>query len=128
MPTVWRFLGIVYRLGSRTPGNFTPKRKDLAGQSGLREPGLSTLERLGENEVGIGIDLSLLKHPLRAFADDPGSRGRPGHLAIVPVDESGVVDLRLLQEWIDSRDAGFGHPLTQNLLDAAIAGKVKGPT
>jgi len=128
MATVRRNIGIVYRLGRRTANNFTPKAKDLAGRIGLREPGLSTLDRLGENEEGIKIDLSLLKPPLQAFADDPESQGRPGHLSIGPVSESGMVDLGLLQDWIESRDRGFNDPLTQIVLDAAIAGKVKGPT
>ena len=127
MPTVWRSSGIIYRLGGRTQNNFTPKPKDLEGIAGLREPGLSTLEHLKEGEAGFAIDLSRLAYPLRAFADDPGSPGRPGHLAIAPVDQSGAVDVERLDEWIASREMNFNHPFTQYLLDAVIPEKVKGP-
>jgi hypothetical protein len=128
MPTEWRSLGIVYRLGRRTPNNFTPKPKDMIGHPGLREPGLSILEHLAEGEIGIAINLSLLSHPLRAFADDPGSPGRPGHLAIAPVDHDGSVDVEKLREWIKSRETDLNHPFTQQILEAVIPGKVKGPT
>jgi hypothetical protein len=122
-----RTTGIVYRLGSRSLNNLTPKLKDLKGQPGLRQPGLSTLEHLRANEEGVAIDLGLLSHPLRAFPDDPRAEGRPGHVSIAPVNESGEVDLPQLLTWVNSRESGFGHPFTQFLLDAILPGKRRGP-
>lgn len=125
MATEKRTQGVVFRLGSRSLNNLTPKPKDLAGQPGLREPGLSTLEHLAAKEKGIKIDLALLRLPLQAFADDPSAVGRPGHVSIAPIDDSGKVDLRQLREWVDSRQRNFDHPFTQIVLDAVLIGKYK---
>lgn len=122
-----RNTGVVYRLGSRSLKNLTPKLKDMEGQPGLRRPGLSTLEHLREDEAGVAIDLARLNHPLRAFPDDPRARGRPGHVSITPVDESGEVDLARLREWVDSRESDSDHPFTRILLDAVLPGKHRGP-
>ncbi len=127
MATERRSRGFVYRLGSRSLNNLTPKPKDMTGQPGPREPGLSTLEHLRANEEGVQIDLSLLMHPLRAFVDDPRAFGRSGRVSITPVDDSDKVDTCQLQEWIDSRETDLDHPFTQIVLDAVVDGKFKGP-
>jgi hypothetical protein len=107
--------------------NLTPKLKDLIGQPGLRQPGLSTLEHLRAGEPGVAIDLALLTDPLRAFPDNPRAVGRPGHVSIAPADGSGEVDRGRLREWVDSRDSGSAHPFTQIVLDAVLPGKRRGP-
>jgi hypothetical protein len=119
--------GIVYRWGSKTPSNLTPQIKDLEGQPGLRQPGLSANEHLPAKRKGIAIDLERLNHPLRAFSDDPLAEGVPGHVSITPVKETGMIDLELLLEWVESRGSGCDHWLTRVLLDAVLPGDFRGP-
>src|SRR5579871_4606841 len=119
MGTEHRDRGFVYRRGSLTAANFTPRpEKDTVGREG-QEPGLSTEETARRGEKAQKIDIALLRPPLRAIADDP-AKGTPGHVAIVPVNEGGEVDEQLLGEWAAARDAGLVHPLTQILLDATV--------
>jgi hypothetical protein len=120
MATTIRTTGIVYRRGSKTNRNLTPRPGiDTVGRPG-QEPGLSTSETLRPGVVGQGIDLAMLPATLKAFADDPAIGGSPGHVAIVPVDAAGTIDWQLLQEWAASRNSGQPHPLTIMLENAIV--------
>jgi hypothetical protein len=126
MATERRDQGFVYRRGALTPKNFTPRpQRDTAGREG-QEPGLSTEEAIpgGEGKAQ-KIDVSKLKPPLCAIADDP-AKGTPGHVAIVPVTGEGKVDQKLLEEWAAAREAEAQHPLTQLLLDAVVEPDIRG--
>jgi hypothetical protein len=104
---------LVYRGGSDTPYNLTPR-------PGVDTTGLSTFDNL-ESAVKPGdkaqaIDVSKLKPPLRA-APDPEP---PGHVSITPDDPA------LIEEWAATRGTGTVHPFTQNIIDAII-GSVRRP-
>jgi hypothetical protein len=82
---------------------------------------------LGPKDRAQVIDLALLKPPLQGIPDDPGAGGTPGHVSIVPVDDSGTVDQQLLDEWASWRaQHNTVHPLTQIVLDAIVQQDVKG--
>jgi hypothetical protein len=103
---------IVYRGGSRTPKNLTPR-------PGIDTTGLSTFNTL-EAATGPGgkaqvIDTSLLKPPLQAFPDSP-----PGHVSIRPTDSALTVNPTLIDEWAATRDTGTVHPFTQNVTEAIV--------
>ena len=84
------------------------------------------METLRRGEIGQGINLSLLRPPLAAIADDPEMGGTPGHVSIAPVNSAGEVDQQLLEEWAASRDTGAPHALTQLVLDAIVENNVRG--
>lgn len=90
----------VYRGGSGTPTNLTPRPNDIGGLSGNVNP------MPGKNQV---IDTSKLDQ-LCAVCDNP----KTGHVSIKPKDMS------QMQGWIDSRGSGTTHPLTQELMDAVV--------
>lgn len=90
----------VYRGGSGTPTNLTPRLKDTGGLSGNVNP------MPGKNQV---IDTSKLDQ-LCAVCDNP----KTGHVSIKPKDMS------QMQSWIDSRGSGTTHPLTQELMNAVV--------
>ncbi len=85
------------------------------------------MEVLDAGTKGQRIDLSLLRPPLMVFADDPAEGGEAGHVAIAPVDVSGAIDGRLLEEWASYRDREGQHPLTAMLLEAVVEQNIKGP-
>ncbi|MDX5405751.1 MAG: hypothetical protein LPK11_01750 [Chromatiaceae bacterium] len=91
---------LVYRGGSGTPTNLTPRAKDTTGLSGNVNP------MPGKNQV---IDTSKLDK-LCAVCDN----AKTGHVSIKPKDMS------QMQGWIDSRGSGTAHPLTQELMDAVV--------
>lgn len=127
MATALRTQGIVYRRGTATDSNLTPRPgRDTVWKPG-QEPGLSTLETLvlKPGEKAQVIDLALLQAPLSAFADDPHLGGTPGHVAIAPVDAAGVIDQQRLDDWAASRGTGRLHPLTQ-IVRTALVGQVVG--
>jgi hypothetical protein len=116
---------VVYRGGSQTDDNLTPRpEKDLETRKG-RAPGLSAFDRI---EMAVepgskvqGIDLKRLGDPLRAFPDDPEKEGGVmGHLSIAPVQSDGTIDLDLLGEWAATRKSGRVHRLTSLLRDAIV--------
>src|SRR4051812_46201522 len=114
---------LVYRGGSPTDDNFTPRPgKDTIGQPG-RTAGLSTFSTL-ERAVSPGakaqvIDLDLLASPLQGFADDPDSEGgEEGHVSIAPATPDGDLDDSLLCEWAETRGMDRGHWLTDLLRQA----------
>jgi hypothetical protein len=72
------------------------------------------------------IDISLLKPPLRAIPDDPAQGGTPGHVAIVPVDDTGAIDQQKLDEWASCYGQASTHPFTQIILDAVVQKDMKG--
>jgi hypothetical protein len=114
--------GIVYRAGSASPDNCTPRPgKDTAGEPG-RAPGLSTFETLNLElgEKAQMIDLGQIGTPVRGIPDDPCLGGRQGHVSIVPVDGSGNVDYPSLQDWAAARGTGSIHPFTQMVRNAII--------
>lgn len=90
---------IVYRSGSSTPRNLTPRPgKDVDTQPG-RRPGLSlSITRPTEGKCQ-KIDTSLLAPPLHFFPDDPTVGGSADHGTIAPVDETGEVDAAALEAW-----------------------------
>jgi len=111
---------IVYVWGNLTADNFTPRAdKDMKGTPG-QKPGLSSSTSSPKGRKAQGIDLELLKFPLVAFADEVGLGGREGHVALVPVDQHGNVDVEALEEWASFRGSEKTHPLTQALLDAVV--------
>jgi hypothetical protein len=112
--------GIVYRRGQLKSRDFTPRPgKDTVGRPG-QLPGLSTFRTPTPGKRVQKIDLARLRPPLRAFADDPAKGGTAGHVAILPVDDSGEVDQALLEEWAASRGSAETHPLTQFVLDTVV--------
>jgi RHS repeat-associated protein len=96
---------VVYRGGSRTVDNFTPR-------PGLDTTGLSTFDNLGAFKPGTKvqvIDVSKLRS-LRAVPDaEP-----PGHVSIAPRD------ITELPGWAGTRGTGQAHPLTEELLGAVV--------
>jgi hypothetical protein len=113
---------MVYRKGSASPDNCTPRLgKDTAGAPG-QAPGLSTFEtvELKAGERAQIIDLGQLNAPLRGIPDDPRLGGIEGHVSIVPVDGTGNIDSRGLQDWAVSRGTGSIHPFTQIVRDAIV--------
>ncbi len=111
---------IVYIWGNLTVDNFTPRPdKDTVGRPG-QEPGLSASEVPPLGRKAQGIDLTKLMHPLKAIPDDVTQGGTPGHIAISPVDATGNVDSKGLEEWASYRKTGQTHRFTQMLLDAVV--------
>jgi hypothetical protein len=122
---------LVYRAGSRSDDNFTPRPdmdlQDRPGQSA----GLSTFTALelavqpgGKAQI---IDLDRLEPPLRGFPDDPRLEGGvEGHVSIAPAAGDGRVDSRSLAEWAATRGTSHKHPLTELALRARV-GEVKRP-
>ena len=116
---------IVYRSGSQTSDNFTPRpEKDTTSKPG-KKPGLSTFETLVALKLLPGVkahklDLNLLKPPLQAFPDDSIQGGNPGHVAIAPVTPEGNIDQSLLENWASCRRTGVVHILTQVILDCIV--------
>jgi hypothetical protein len=104
--------GVVYRGGSNTPKNLTPR-------PGIDSSGLSTFDSL-EGAVEPGgkaqvIDVSRLK-TLVARPDAPP----PGHVSLAPKD------LGLVEEWAATRGMQTVHPYTQEIIEA-IVGEVRRP-
>lgn len=105
---------IVYRGGSRTPDNLTPRPgSDLTG--GKR--GLSTFDTL-EAATGPGgkaqaIDTSKLKCLGAHCSPD-------GHVSLRPGSQAE------LEAWGAARGSGTVHPLSQDVLDAVV-GTVRRP-
>lgn len=127
MAPIPRTSGFVYRRGSLTARTFTPRKAtDTTARTGA-SPGLSTWETLEAGIKGQRIDLSRLRPPLAAFADDPAEGGDAGHVAIAPVDESGAIDQQMLESWAACRDQEDEHPLTTILLEAVVEKNLKGP-
>jgi hypothetical protein len=117
---------IVYVWGSLTADNFTPRPgKDTVGRPG-QTPGLSASSAIPEGRKAQGIDLNLLRPPLKAFPDDPTHGGSSDHFAIAPANETGEVDIEVLNEWASHRKMGTVHALTQLILDAVAQPNVKG--
>ena len=116
---------IVYRGGSDTDDNLTPRSgRDEQGKPG-RTPGLSAFVAIGQAvEPGgkaQGIDLDQLAVPLRPFYDDPNLEGGVmGHLSIAPATPDGRVDRTLLNEWAATRKTARVHWLTTALRDAIV--------
>jgi RHS repeat-associated protein len=91
-----RFEGEVYRAGSATDGNLTPRPQDTEGLSTAIDPSS------GKCQV---IDTTQLKQ-LEAIYDGPN------HVSIRPTD------MTQMQNWIDSRGSGVTSEFTQELRDA----------
>src|SRR5690348_8287992 len=114
--------GFIFRRGTRTAKNLTPRPgKDTAAPAG-QVPGLSAYEalELAMGEKAQKIDLSLLKPPLAAVPDDPSQGGEAGHITITVLDPAGNVDQQRLEEWAAARDGEQVHPLTQLLAEALV--------
>ena len=109
----------MYRFGSRTNNNLTPRPgKDTAGAPGC-PGGLSVEESLNPDGKCQVIETSLLPSVLQYLSDVP-STGRAGHGVIAPVRPDGGLDMDALVAWADSRGQEQNHPFTIALLDAII--------
>ena len=107
---------IVYRGGSDSDDNLTPRPKDveLERDKTGRSPGLSVFASIDQAvEPGAkaqGIDLDEIDEPLRPFPDDSSLEGGVvGHLSLAPVTAEGQIDQILLNEWADTRQTGRVH-------------------
>jgi hypothetical protein len=117
---------IVYIWGNLTSDNFTPRPgKDTTAGPG-QQAGLSVWGTIPPGKKAQGIDTEKLRSPLSAIPDDPNHGGTVGHFAVVPVDASGEVDAKRLEDWAMSRGHGQTHELTQVLLDAVVEPNVRG--
>lgn len=116
---------IVYRGGSQTDDNLTPRpEKDLEISPG-RAPGLSAFDQIemavGPGAKAQGIDVGRLGGLLWAFPDDPEKEGGVmGHLSIAPIQQDRTIDLELLGEWAAARKSGRVHRLTSVLRNAIV--------
>jgi hypothetical protein len=114
----------VYRGGSATDDNLTPRLgRDTSGKPG-QAPGLSTFETI-EQAASHGskahvIDLDLLAAPLRGYRDQVDQGGTEGHVSIAPSDESGGIDLDRLLEWAGSRGVAPAHEFTEIVRRAVV--------
>jgi hypothetical protein len=122
---------LVYRSGSATDDNLTPRAgKDTLSRPG-QAPGLSTFTRL-ELTVAPGdkaqvIDLDLLQWPHRGIEDDPLDGGHEGHISIAPVTKEGEVDQELLEEWAKTRGTDRVHALTELVRNALVETNIRRP-
>jgi hypothetical protein len=116
---------IVYRAGSDSDDNLTPRpEQDEKTQPG-QSPGISVFEKI---ELAVepggkaqGIDIDQLCQPLMAIPDNPDEAGGiAGHFSIAPVKLDGRVDSELLREWASTRKTGRVHWLTVLLRDAIV--------
>jgi len=100
-----RTQGTVYRGGSDTISNLTPRPSDTTGLSTFR-----TLEQAtpsgGKAQV---IDIAKLRKLEAHLDDDP-----PGHVSLRPQNSND------LPAWAGSRDAATPHPYTQDIMDAIV--------
>jgi hypothetical protein len=115
---------LVFRGGSHTDTNLTPRLGPDTSEERGKAPGLSTFTTL-ERAVKVGskaqvIDLDLLPPPLKGIPDDPLVGGSEGHVSIAPVSPEGAVDRDLLSEWAATRETGQTHWLTVLLKDALV--------
>jgi hypothetical protein len=111
----------VYRFGTATDDALTPRQKDLLQLAGSK-PGLSvelSLPEPGSKAQKIDVTL-LVVAGLRFVPDNLAAGGRGGHGVIAPVNEAGVVDEALLQEWAACRGTGTRHRFTQAILNAIV--------
>jgi hypothetical protein len=115
--------GFVYRSGSPSDLTMTP-RPDEDVSTDIQEAGLSTWRTL-EAAVKVGkrgqkIDLAKLDPAdLGCFEDENG------HVAIVPVDADGKLDMMKLAEWAATRDSVTPHPLTTMVVRAIVEQNVR---
>lgn len=106
---------IVYRGGSGTPDNLTPR-------PGIDTAGLSTFEKLEQTVTPGGkaqvIDLSKLRAPLVGVPDAPPE----GHISIRPGTELTSEVIQSIEDWASARGTGATHPFTQAIIEAIIGG------
>jgi hypothetical protein len=123
---------IVYREGSGSDDNLTPRPgQDEQGQPG-QSPGLSTFDSIDQAVKPGGkaqrFDLEHLLPPLHAFPDDPEKEGGiDGHFSIAPATSEGEVDRALLREWAATRNTGQVHWLTVVLRNSLVQPAVRRP-
>jgi len=103
----------VYRGGSATPDNLTPR-------PGVDTTGISTFDSL-EAAIGPGgkaqkIDLQKVGDPLVGVPDAPP----PGHVSVRPGAELTADVVKAIEDWAATRGTGGVHPYTQSLLDAIV--------
>lgn len=116
--------GFVYRNGSRSDRNMTPRSGDVS--SDLRDAGLSTWRELAgaiePGGKGQKIDLALLDSSVIGCYQD-----EDGHVAIVPVEAAGMLDMMKLAEWASARNTSAPHPLTTMIVNAIVDDNVRRP-
>ena len=116
---------IVYRLGSKTDRNLTPRPGKDTVSAGGKRPGLSVATVHPQGGVKAQkIDTDKLVEPLRFFPDDTGEGATADHGTIAPADESGSVDMDTLIEWASSRSTAQ-HRLTRTVLEAIVEADVR---
>jgi hypothetical protein len=117
-PAVRRFL--VYRAGSSTENNMTPKEKDTAGN----KRGLSTFEDPKKAPISIDkaqeIQTDNLQAPLVAVRN--GNSPRDTHVSIRPQTGAAALDQVSLENWAARKDPEF-PALTNNVI-RALTGNV----
>jgi hypothetical protein len=101
----------------------TPRPDDDVS-SDLKTAGLSTWRELEKaikpGKKGQKIDLAKLDPVLLGcFQDDDG------HVAIVPVDANGELDMMKLAAWANTRGADSSHSLTTMVLEAIVEPNVR---
>jgi hypothetical protein len=115
----------IYRAGSKTSVNLTPRSgKDTAAPPG-QKPGLSVSEAPPPGVKAQKIDPALLVAGLAYIPDDVDKGGVSGHGVITPVKPDGEVDQPLLEEWAASRTSSTIHRLTRAVLDSIIEHDVR---
>lgn len=115
--------GIVYRSGSPTDLTMTPRPDDDVS-SDLQEAGLSTWRTLEAavkvRKRGQKIDLAKLDPAVLGCFEDEN-----GHVAIVPVDTDGKLDMMKLAEWAATRGSVTPHPFTTMVMMAIVEQNVR---
>ena len=70
--------------------------------------------------MAVQLDLDLLPPGLKAFPDDIGAGGTPGHWTISPVDGTGQPDPVALREWVEWTGTD-PHPFTAWVQQTIVA-------
>jgi hypothetical protein len=95
----------VYRSGSSTPRQMTPRPRDRDGLSASIDT-----DRIGRPGDRVQVIDPARLNNLEVVVDNP----RTGHVSIRPRDRS------RMQEWIESRELDATHEFTQELMDAIV--------
>jgi len=116
--------GIIYRSGSDTTSNLTPRpgKDDVIG-GGQSHAGLSlTVKEPRPGEKAVPVDVGKLRQCGLVAVQDSAS----GHVSVFPVDAAGKCDEARLKQWAATRP-GLQQGGTADPLSAALKGAVKKP-
>src|SRR5437879_2157670 len=91
------FSGRVFRRGTATNDNLTPRPEDTVAPPGC-VPGLSTTDVMPVDARKFQtIEIALLLEPLQAWRD------AERHVSITPFRQDGLPDIELLKAWASTR-------------------------